>query len=101
MGHRVPVGTSVAHMPLRHPMDAAIQARSLAVLTGHRMVLGLGPATSDFVAGLHGKPYDSPRDTCVEYLTAVRRLIGTEDGIAAAGDGASVDLPDSRIQVWR
>ncbi|MEU0276355.1 LLM class flavin-dependent oxidoreductase [Streptomyces sp. NPDC006307] len=92
MGYRVPVGTSVALMPLRHPLDAAIQARSLAVLTGHCAVLGLGPATPDFVAGLHGKPYDSPRDACVEYLTEVRRLIGTEEGGAGAVDGA-VSLP--------
>ncbi|MEU1080739.1 LLM class flavin-dependent oxidoreductase [Streptomyces sp. NPDC005908] len=92
-GHRVPVGTSVALMPLRHPLDAAIQARSLAVLTGHRMVLGLGPATPDFVAALQGKPYDSPRDTCVRYLTEVRRLVGAEDGTPADGDGATVGLP--------
>jgi alkanesulfonate monooxygenase SsuD/methylene tetrahydromethanopterin reductase-like flavin-dependent oxidoreductase (luciferase family) len=93
MGYRVPVGTGVALMPLRHPLDAAIQARSLAVLTGHRTVLGLGPATPDFVAGLHGKPYDSPRDACEHYLTEVRRLIGTEDGVAAAHGGATVGLP--------
>jgi alkanesulfonate monooxygenase SsuD/methylene tetrahydromethanopterin reductase-like flavin-dependent oxidoreductase (luciferase family) len=93
MGYRVPVGTGVALMPLRHPLDAAIQARSLAVLTGHRTVLGLGPATPDFVAGLHGKPYDSPRDACENYLTEVRRLIGTEDGVAAAHGGATVGLP--------
>ncbi|MFD3936236.1 LLM class flavin-dependent oxidoreductase [Streptomyces sp. NPDC058611] len=93
MGYRVPVGTSVALMPLRHPLDAAIQARSLSVLTGHRTVIGLGPATPDVVAGLHGRPYDSPRDACVEYLTEVRRLIGTEDGAAGPGIGASIGLP--------
>ncbi|MGW6568841.1 LLM class flavin-dependent oxidoreductase [Streptomyces sp. NPDC054975] len=87
LGHRIPVGTSVVLMPLRHPMEAAIQARSLALLTGHPTVLGLGPATPDFVAGLHGKPYDSPRDACVAYLREVRRLLAPED------DGGAVSLP--------
>ncbi|MFJ5933688.1 LLM class flavin-dependent oxidoreductase [Streptomyces sp. NPDC093071] len=86
-GYRVPVGTSVVLMPLRHPMEATIQSRSLALLTGHPTVLGLGPATPDFVAGLHGKPYDSPRDACLAYLREVRRLLGPED------DGGSVRLP--------
>lgn len=91
-GYRVPVGTSVALMPLRHPLDAAIQSRSLALLTGHRMVLGLGPATPDFVTGLHGKPYDSPRDACLAYLGEVRRLL--DSGHAPQpGDGAAVTLP--------
>ncbi|AIA02559.1 LLM class flavin-dependent oxidoreductase [Streptomyces noursei] len=91
-GYRIPVGTSVALMPLRHPMDAAIQARSLSLLTGHRMVLGLGPATSDFVAGLHGKPYDSPRDACVAYLRQVRSLLGTDDP-SVGGDSAAGAVP--------
>ncbi|MFJ3858299.1 LLM class flavin-dependent oxidoreductase [Streptomyces sp. NPDC090085] len=86
-GYRVPVGTSVVLMPLRHPMEAAIQSRSLALFTGHPTVLGLGPATPDFVAGLHGKPYDSPRDACLAYLREVRRLLGPQ------GDGGSVRLP--------
>ncbi|MPY47721.1 LLM class flavin-dependent oxidoreductase [Streptomyces acidicola] len=93
MGYRVPVGTSVVLMPLRHPMDAAIQSRSLAMLTGHRMVLGLGAATPDFVAGLHGKPYDSPRDACAAYLGEVRRLLDTEQTQSPGDDGGAVSLP--------
>ncbi|PBC86622.1 Flavin-dependent oxidoreductase, luciferase family (includes alkanesulfonate monooxygenase SsuD and methylene tetrahydromethanopterin reductase) [Streptomyces sp. 2224.1] len=94
MGYHIPIGTSVVLMPLRHAMDAAIQSRSLALLTGQRMVLGLGPGTPDFVTGLHGKPYDSPRDACVAYLKEVRRLLGTE-GSPRAGDGnpGAVSLP--------
>ncbi|KOG55956.1 5,10-methylene tetrahydromethanopterin reductase [Streptomyces griseoflavus] len=89
-GYRVPVGTGVVLMPLRHPVDAAVQARSLARLTGQPMVLGLGPATPDFVTGLHGKPYDSPRDACLSYLTEVRRLLDAE----APGGAGTVGLPD-------
>ncbi|MET9059550.1 LLM class flavin-dependent oxidoreductase [Streptomyces antibioticus] len=36
---------------------------------------------------MHGKPYDSPRDTCVAYLREVRRLLGPED------DNGAVRLP--------
>ncbi|MET9606637.1 LLM class flavin-dependent oxidoreductase [Streptomyces sp. NPDC006512] len=101
MGYRVPVGTSVALMPLRHPLDAAIQARSLPVLTGHRTTLGLGPATTDVVARLRGKPYGSPRDTCVESLTEVRLLIWTEDGAAGPGIGAPSVCRACRTREWR
>lgn len=94
MGYRIPTGTSVALLPLRHAMDAAIQSRSLALLTGNRVVLGLGPATPDFVTGLHGKPYDSPRDVCVAYLEEVQRLLGAE-APPRADDGnlGTVSLP--------
>ncbi|MFJ4684975.1 LLM class flavin-dependent oxidoreductase [Streptomyces sp. NPDC088789] len=81
-GLRVPVGTSVVLMPMRHPLEAAVQARSLARLTGHGMVLGLGPSTPDFVKALHGRAYSSPRDACVDYLGQVRRLLHPEDGVA-------------------
>lgn len=94
MGYRIPVGTSVVLMPLRHPLDAAVQARSLARLTGHSAVLGLGPATPDFVTALHGEPYKSPRDVCVGYLEEVRGLLhSAEHGGAGALALPGMDHP--------
>lgn len=74
-GVRVPVGTGVSLMPLRTPYDAALQARSLALITGRPVVAGYGTATPAFVASLHGEPYGSPRTAAGEYLTAVRALL--------------------------
>lgn len=93
-GLRVPVGTSVVLMPMRHPLEAAVQARSLAQLTGHGTVLGLGPGTPDFVEGLHGEPYPSPREACVDYLAEVRRLLPAGDrGAGGVGPPDAVTLP--------
>ncbi|PSJ25841.1 5,10-methylene tetrahydromethanopterin reductase [Streptosporangium nondiastaticum] len=80
-GYDVPVGTSVSVMPLRHPYEAALQARSLALLTGQPVVAGYGIGTPDFVAALTGEPYKSPRTAVRDYLTSVRDLL----------DGKAVD----------
>lgn len=74
-GLAVPVGMSVALMPLRHPFEAAIQARSLAALTGHPLVAGFGAATPGFVAALDGAPYPSPRRAAVEYAHCVKQAL--------------------------
>ncbi|MFF4549477.1 LLM class flavin-dependent oxidoreductase [Streptomyces sp. NPDC001435] len=100
MGFRFPVGTSVTLMPLRHPMEAAAHARSLARLTGRRMTLGVGPGSPDFVASLRGEPYESPRAACAGYLRQLRGFLGErpeegEPGEEASGGGyAQSGLPD-------
>ncbi|MFG2310755.1 LLM class flavin-dependent oxidoreductase [Streptomyces sp. NPDC048566] len=81
-GIRLPVGTGVSLIPLRTPYDAAVQARSLALITGRTVVMGYGTATPGFVASLHGAPYRSPRTAAVEFLTAARTLL----------DGSTADL---------
>lgn len=42
-GFRVPTGLGVTLMPLRHPYEAALQARSLALATGQPVVATSGP----------------------------------------------------------
>ncbi|MFI6817099.1 LLM class flavin-dependent oxidoreductase [Nonomuraea sp. NPDC050328] len=74
-GCGVPVGTSVTLMPLKHPLQAAVDARSLAALTGHPVVAGFGASSPEFVAALTGRPYDSPVREARAYLTTVRELI--------------------------
>ncbi|MFD6969542.1 F420-dependent peptide dehydroalanine reductase LxmJ [Streptomyces sp. NPDC059979] len=78
MGHTVPVGTSVTLLPLRHPYEAALQARSLALITGQPVVAGFGIGNPDFVAGLTGSPYASPRTAVRDYLSSVRSLLDGE-----------------------
>lgn len=82
-GARIPVGTSVALMPLRHPFQAALQARSLAALSGHPMVAGLGTGPVPLVQSLRGSSYASPLGAVREYATIVRDLLA----------GSVVDLP--------
>ncbi|WP_432924927.1 LLM class flavin-dependent oxidoreductase [Microbispora sp. CA-135349] len=75
-GIKVPVGTSVTLMPMRHPLEAAAQARSLAVLTGHPVVSGHGAATPELVAALRGAPYGRPATAAAGYAAAVRGILG-------------------------
>ncbi|MDX8049931.1 LLM class flavin-dependent oxidoreductase [Lentzea sp. BCCO 10_0798] len=77
LGHRIPVGTSVTLMPLRHPYEAALQARSLAMLTGQPAVAGYGPGPVDFQRATGGR-YRSPLTATREYLTTVRGLLDGE-----------------------
>ncbi|MFD7414018.1 LLM class flavin-dependent oxidoreductase [Kitasatospora purpeofusca] len=74
-GFRIPVGTGVTLMPFRHPYEAALQARSLAVATGHPVVAGYGPGAAVLQSSLLGAPYASPLTAAREYLTAVRGLL--------------------------
>ncbi|MFI1200676.1 LLM class flavin-dependent oxidoreductase [Streptomyces sp. NPDC020883] len=74
-GPRIPFGVSVTLMPLRHPYEAALQARSLALITDEPVVVGYGTGTPDFVSGLRPGPYPSPLTAAREYLASVRALL--------------------------
>ncbi|MFG2480752.1 LLM class flavin-dependent oxidoreductase [Streptomyces fagopyri] len=84
-GFRVPIGLGVTLMPLRHPYEAALQARSLAMTTGHPVIAGFGPGNRPLQQGLRGAPYPSPLTAAREYLTAVRGLLDGKH-VALEGD---------------
>ncbi|MDJ0393816.1 LLM class flavin-dependent oxidoreductase [Rhodococcus sp. G-MC3] len=71
----IDTGTAVTLAPLRHPVDAAVQARSVALRTGRTHVAGFGAGSRRFQAGLRGEPYRSPLTAMAEYLSSVRELI--------------------------
>lgn len=91
-GMRVPLGISVGLMPLRHPLEAAVQARSLAALTGRPVVAGFGVGTPRFVKALRGAPYEKPATAAAEYATAVRSAL---DG----GQGGLPPLTTAPVEV--
>ncbi|AEY85513.1 oxidoreductase [Streptomyces hygroscopicus subsp. jinggangensis 5008] len=77
-GYRLPTGTSVRVMPMEHPYQAALQARSTALLTGEPTVAGFGVGAAAFQQTLMGAPYPHPLTAAHEYLTTVRRLLKGE-----------------------
>ncbi|UNO44123.1 LLM class flavin-dependent oxidoreductase [Streptomyces sp. MST-110588] len=102
-GIKVPVGTSVGLMPLRHPFEAAVQARSAAMLTGQPMVAGYGPGAVEFASSLRGTAYASPLTAAREYLSMVRALVNGEL-VERSGDyyclnGMIPPLPSGRPEV--
>lgn len=78
MGIRVPMGFGVSLMPLRSPQQAAIEARSVALTTGHPVVAGFGPGGTGVQRGVLGQPYASPLGACREYVSIVRSLLAGE-----------------------
>lgn len=88
-GVRVPTGTAVTLAPLRNPYEAALQARSVALLSGRDHIAGYGAGSSRFVASITGSPYPSALTAMREYLTAVRALL---TGDVATVDGQTVRL---------
>jgi alkanesulfonate monooxygenase SsuD/methylene tetrahydromethanopterin reductase-like flavin-dependent oxidoreductase (luciferase family) len=74
-GFRIPVGFGVTLMPMRHPLEAALQAQSLAVTTGHSVVAGFGPGARIFQEWVMGSPYRSQLGAVREYVTIVGELL--------------------------
>lgn len=74
-GFRMPVGFGVSLMPLRHPFEAAVQAQSLAIATGHSVVAGYGPGAAVFQRSVLGEQYARPLTATREYVSIVRGLL--------------------------
>jgi 5,10-methylenetetrahydromethanopterin reductase len=81
-GLRIPLGTAVTLMPMRHPYEAAVQASSLARITGQSLVSGYGPGPRLFQTMLRGEPYRSQLGAVREYVEIMRGLL----------DGRQVDV---------
>lgn len=78
IGIRVPAGFGVTLMPLRSPYQAAVEARSVALTTGHSVVAGFGPGGLQAQRSFMGKTYSSQIGACREYVRTVRGLVHGE-----------------------
>ncbi|GHF64486.1 LLM class F420-dependent oxidoreductase [Kitasatospora xanthocidica] len=89
-------GSAVTVMPLCHPLTAAVNARSVAMLSGQPYVAGIGPGAAALQRSMLGAPYPRPIATTRRYATVVRTLL--EGGRFAAPDGPwateGLELPD-------
>jgi 5,10-methylenetetrahydromethanopterin reductase len=102
-GFRVPAGIGVTLMPFRHPMEAALQARSLALATGHPVVAGYGPGEPDLQEAMLGRRYTSQLTAAREYAGTVRRLLAGEhvrlDGDYVRCDMSLFPVPHPGVEV--
>ncbi|WP_030792810.1 LLM class flavin-dependent oxidoreductase [Streptomyces sp. NRRL S-920] len=87
-GLAVPTGISVGLMALRHPFEAALQARTLSVVTGFPVVAGYGPGEPEFVEALGGTRYPAPVSFSRRYAQEVRSLLHGEPAPADGGHRA-------------
>ncbi|MEU8971281.1 LLM class flavin-dependent oxidoreductase [Streptomyces monashensis] len=104
MGLRIPFGSGVVLSPLQHPYQAAVSARSVAALSGHPYVAGIGPGSSAFQSTLSPATRTRPVSTVREYISTVRTLLDGQDTHSTAGtfttDGAQLtEFPHPQVEV--
>jgi alkanesulfonate monooxygenase SsuD/methylene tetrahydromethanopterin reductase-like flavin-dependent oxidoreductase (luciferase family) len=74
-GYSIRVGLGVGLTPLRHPYDAALQARSLSSIGLERVSIAYGPGEAGFSRALLGTAYARPVSLTEEYVNIVKRLL--------------------------
>ncbi|MHA7961235.1 LLM class flavin-dependent oxidoreductase [Streptomyces sp. L500] len=85
-GYPVPAGTCVLVTPLRHPAQAALEARTVAAVTGQPAVMGYGPGSRAAQTARLGAPYDRPVQAAAEFVRATRSCLAQRWDPPAARD---------------
>jgi len=82
----VRLGTAIMQIPARKATAAAMAAASIDVLSGGRMMLGLGPSGPQVSEGWYGEPFAKPLARTRAYVETIRA--------ALAGERLPVQLPE-------
>ena len=75
---RIKLGSAILQMPGRTPALTAMTAATLDLLSGGRLLLGLGPSGPQVVEGWHGQPWGKPLARTREYVEIVRAALARE-----------------------
>lgn len=93
---RIGLGTGILQMTARAPAMTAMTAATLDVISGGRVLLGLGLSGPQVVEGWYGLRYDKPITRTREYIEIVRKVISREDHLSYDGEVYQLPLPDSQ-----
>ena len=74
----IKLGTGIMQMPARTPAMTAMTAATLDLMSGGRVLLGLGTSGPQVVEGWHGQPFGKPLGRTREYVEIVRAAIRRE-----------------------
>jgi F420-dependent oxidoreductase-like protein len=88
---KINVGTAIMQMTARAPAMAAMTAATLDLLTGGRMLLGIGASGPQVVEGWHGVPYGKPVTRAREYVEIIRKILERERPLEHHGE--HYDIP--------
>src|SRR5438132_13927038 len=88
---KIKLGTSILQMPARTPAMTAMTAATLDLLSGGRVLLGLGLSGPQVVEGWHGQRYGKPLGKTREYVEIVREILRREKPVEHHGD--HYDIP--------
>src|SRR5215510_13658485 len=72
------VGSAILQMAGRTPANTAMTAATLDLLSGGRVLLGLGVSGPQVVEGWHGQPWGKPLGKTREYVEIVRAALRRE-----------------------
>ena len=87
----IKLGTGIMQMPARSPANTAMTAATLDLLSGGRMLLGLGLSGPQVVEGWHGEAYGKPLGKTREYVEIVRTILKREQPLEHHGE--HYDIP--------
>jgi probable F420-dependent oxidoreductase len=103
---RLELGTTVAVLPYRHPLQVASMSESLHRLSGGRFILGVGVGWARQEYAALGVPFEKRGATTDDYLEAIRALwsrdVTSHDGPFASFEEVRTDAGSglSRPPVW-
>lgn len=88
---KINVGTAIMQMTARAPAMAAMTAATIDLLTGGRMLVGIGASGPQVVEGWHGVPYGKPVTRAREYVGIMRKIWKREEPLEHHGE--HYDIP--------
>jgi F420-dependent oxidoreductase-like protein len=89
----VRLGTAIMQMPARSPATTAATVATLDLLSGGRVLLGLGTSGPQVAEGWHGQAWGKPLTRTREYVEIVRAILRREAPLEH--HGAHYDIPYS------
>ena len=93
---QIGLGAGIMQMTARTPAMTAMTAATLDLLSGGRVLLGLGLSGPQVVEGWYGSRYDRPLQRTREYVEIVRKIIGREGPLEYDGEVFQLPLADSQ-----
>jgi F420-dependent oxidoreductase-like protein len=90
---RVKLGTAIMQMPARSPATTAATVATLDLLSGGRVLLGLGTSGPQVAEGWHGQAWGKPLARTREYVEIVRAILRRDAPLEH--HGAHYDIPYS------
>ncbi len=86
------LGAGIMQIPARTPAMTAMTAATLDLMSGGRVLLGLGTSGPQVAEGWHGQPFGRPLRRTREYVEIVRAAIARE---VVEHHGAEYEIPYS------
>jgi len=91
---QIKVGTAIMQMTARTPAMTAMTAATIDLLTGGRMLAGIGASGPQVVEGWHGVPYGKPVMRAREYVEIMRKIWRREAPLEHHGDHYDIPCSD-------